>query len=160
MRSALLELSPKARWTDRVKHAAAVLKSFTVSVDPSGTWSAGLDIQAAEGFADHADLSLDLTDLFLAVGEAAKEHEKGLVLLLDEVQFLKPSQVEALIQALHKMVQRNLPITMVAAGLPHIAEVAGGAKSLFRMPKVTDRDRPSWRGWTPTRRRGDRARSR
>jgi len=140
MRSALLELSPKARWTDRVKHAAAVLKSFTVSVDPAGTWSAGLDVVAAEGFADHADLGLDLTDLFLAVGEAAKEHEKGLVLLLDEVQFLKPSQLEALIQALHKMVQRNLPITMVAAGLPHIAELAGDAKSyaerLFKFPAL------------------------
>ena len=140
MRSALLELSPRARWTDKVRHAASVLKSFTLSVDPSGTWSAGMDVQAAEGFADHADLALDLTDLFLAVGEAAKEHQKGVVLLLDEVQFLKPSQLEALIQALHKMVQRNLPITMVAAGLPQIAELAGDAKSyaerLFKFPHL------------------------
>lgn len=140
MRSALLELSPKARWTDHAKRAAAVLKSFTVSVDPLGTWTAGLDVEAAEGFADHLDLTLDLTDLFLAVGEAAKTHEKGLVLLLDEVQFLKPSQLEALIQALHKVVQRNLPITMVAAGLPHIAELAGDAKSyaerLFKFPAL------------------------
>lgn len=140
MRSALLELSPRARWTDKARHAASVLKSFTVSVDPSGTWSAGLGVQAAEAFADHDDLALDLTDLLLAVGEAAKEHHKGVVLLLDEVQFLKPSQLEALIQALHKMVQRSLPITMVAAGLPQIAELAGDAKSyaerLFTFPHL------------------------
>lgn len=142
MRSALLELSPRVRWTERARHAAAVLKSFSVSVDPMGTWTAGLDVQAAEGFADHLDLTLDLTDLFLAVGETAKEHGKGVVLLFDEVQFLKPSQLEALIQALHKMVQRALPITMVAAGLPQIAELAGDAKSyaerLFTFPQLGD----------------------
>lgn len=142
MRSALLELSPRVRWTERAKHAAAVLKSFSVSVDPMGIWAAGLDVQAAEGFADHLDLTLDLTDLFLAVGETAKEHGMGVVLLFDEVQFLKPSQLEAIIQALHKMVQRGLPITMVAAGLPHIAELAGDAKSyaerLFKFPRIGD----------------------
>lgn len=140
MRSTLLELSPKSRWTERAKHAAAVLKSFSISVDPLGSWTAGLDIQAAEGLADHADLSLDLTDLFLAVGEAAQERSRGVILIFDEVQFLKGTQLEALIQAIHKMVQRTLPITMVAAGLPHIAELAGDAKSyaerLFKFPSI------------------------
>lgn len=41
LRSTLLELSPKVRWTDRFHHAAAVLKSFTISVDAVGTWTAG-----------------------------------------------------------------------------------------------------------------------
>lgn len=140
LRSALLELSPKARWTDRFRHAAAVLKSFTVAVDAAGTWTAGLDIDAAEGLADHADLALDLTDVFIALGEAAQEQGNGVVLLLDEVQFLSRRQLEALIEALHKMVQRKLPITMVGAGLPQIAELAGDAKSyaerLFKFPAI------------------------
>ncbi|MGB3374814.1 MAG: BREX system ATP-binding domain-containing protein [Microbacterium sp.] len=140
LRTALFELSPKARWTDRFKHAAAVLRSFTVNVDPSGTLSAGLDIDAAEGFADHADLALDLTDVFIALGEAAQERSHGVVLLFDEVQFLSKQQLEAMIQALHKMVQRKLPVTMVGAGLPQIAELAGDAKSyaerLFKFPSI------------------------
>lgn len=140
LRSALFELSPKARWTDRFRHAAAVLKSFTVSVDGAGTWSAGLDVEAAEGFADHANLALDLTDVLLAVGQAATERQRGVVLLFDEVQFLSKPQLEALIEALHKMVQRKLPITMVGAGLPQIAELAGDAKSyaerLFKFPAI------------------------
>lgn len=140
LRTALLELSPKARWTDRFQHAAAVLKSFTISVDASGTMSAGLDVEAAEGFADHANLSMDLTDVFLALGEAAREKNRGVVLLFDEIQFLSRQQLEALIQALHKMVQRKLPITMVGAGLPQIAELAGDAKSyaerLFKFPEI------------------------
>ena len=140
LRTALLELSPKARWTDRFKHAAGVLKSFTISMDPTGSWSAGFDVEAAEGYADHANLAQDLTDVFLALGEAAREQEKGIVLLLDEVQFLNKQQLEALIEALHKMVQRKLPITMVGAGLPQIAELAGDAKSyaerLFKFPQL------------------------
>ena len=140
LRSALLELSPKARWTDRFRHAAAVLKSFTISVDAAGSVSAGLDVEAAEGFADHANLAMDLTDVFLSLGEAAHERERGVVLLFDEIQFLSRTQLEALIEALHKMVQRKLPITMVGAGLPQIAELAGDAKSyaerLFKFPAI------------------------
>jgi hypothetical protein len=144
LRTALFELSPKARWTDRFKHAAAVLRSFTVSVDALGTLTAGLDVDAAEGFADHANLALDMTDVFVALGEAAQEKERGVVLLLDEVQFLSKQQLEATIEALHKMVQRKLPVTMVGAGLPQIAELAGDAKSyaerLFKFPSIGNLD--------------------
>jgi len=129
LRSALLELSPRARWSDRFHHAAAVLKSFTISLDAAGSVSAGLDVEAAEGFADHSNLALDLIDVLLALGEAAQERGRGVVLLFDEVQFLLKSQLEALIEALHKMVQRKLPVTLVGAGLPQIAELAGDAKS-------------------------------
>lgn len=140
LRTALFELSPKARWTDRLKHTASVLRSFTLSVDPSGALSAGLDVDAAEGFADHENLALDLTDVFVALGEAAQERSRGVVLLFDEVQFLSRQQLEAVIEALHKMVQRKLPVTLVGAGLPQIAELAGDAKSyaerLFKFPEI------------------------
>jgi Cdc6-related protein, AAA superfamily ATPase len=140
LRTALFELSPRVRWTERFQHAAAVLRSFTVSVDAAGTLTAGLDVDAAQGFGDHGDLSLDVTDVFVALGEAARERGRGVVLLLDEVQFLSKQQLEAVIEALHKMVQRKLPITLVGAGLPQIAELAGDAKSyaerLFKFPSI------------------------
>ena len=139
-RTALLELSPKARWTERATAAAAVLKSFSLSIDPSGALQLGFDGAPAEGQADHGELSLDLTDLFVAVGEAAQSAGRGLVLLFDEVQFLTRSQLEAVIAAMHKTVQRKLPITMVGAGLPQVAELAGDAKSyaerLFKFPTI------------------------
>ncbi|HZJ05456.1 MAG TPA: ATP-binding protein [Nocardioidaceae bacterium] len=144
LRTALFELAPKAHWSDRIRRAASVLKSFTVSVDASGTWSAGLDVEAAEGFADHGDLALDVSDLFVAIGEAAQAANRGVVLLFDEVQFLGRMQLEALIGALHKLVQRKLPVTLVAAGLPQIAELAGDAKSyaerLFKFPRIASLD--------------------
>ena len=51
--------------------------------------------------------------------------------LFDEIQFLR-AQFEALIAALHKTVQRALPVTLVGAGLPQIPRLAGEAKSLRR----------------------------
>lgn len=142
LRTALLELAPRARWTERFRHAAAALKAFTLTVDPSGQVRAGLDVDVVDGLADHGDLAMDLTDVLVAVGEAAHSHERGVVLLFDEVQFLAKGQLEALIMALHKTVQRGLPVTMVGAGLPQIAELAGDAKSyaerLFKFPTIGD----------------------
>lgn len=144
LRTALFQLSPKAKWGHRMRHAAAVLKAFTVHVDPIGGVSAGIDIEAAEGLADHGDLALDLTDVLVALGEAAHDADRGVVLLVDEVQFLSARQLESVIQAIHKLVQRKLPVTMVGAGLPQIAELAGDAKSyaerLFRFPTIGNLD--------------------
>ncbi len=144
MRTTLLELSPRARWTGRFERAAGILKSFTLSVDPTGAITAGIEVAAYEGQADRQDLQSDLTDLLVAVGEAASDSGRGVVLLFDEVQFFNQPQLEALISAVHKTVQRGLPITMVGAGLPQIAELAGDAKSyaerLFKFPRIGNLD--------------------
>ena len=129
VRRALLQLAPRARWEDRAKRAAAILKSFQLTVTPEGSLTAGLDVEAAAGFADSGQLDEDLTDLLVALGEAAQEQDSGVVFLIDEVHFLTTPELEALIAALHKTVQRQLPITMVGAGLPQLPRLAGEAKS-------------------------------
>lgn len=140
LKAALLRLSPRAKWTAVGRQAARVLSSFAVSVNQSGAWTVSWDVEPAEGSADHGDLALDLTDVLVAVGEAAREAKKGLVILVDEVQFLQEDQLTALIQAIHKTVQKKLPITFVGGGLPQIAELAGDAKSyaerLFKFPRI------------------------
>ncbi|MWV48269.1 AAA family ATPase [Rathayibacter sp. VKM Ac-2803] len=144
LKAALLRLSPRAKWTAAGRRAAEVLSSFAVSVNSEGTWSLGWDVPAAEGLADHGDLGMDLADVLVAVGEAAAEQGEGIVLLIDEVQFLDSTQLEALIQAIHKTVQRSLPVTFVGAGLPQIAELVGDAKSyaerLFKFPRIDSLD--------------------
>jgi hypothetical protein len=140
VRRALLELSRRERMGERLAVAGRVLRSFALSIDPEGKLSAGFSGQAETGRADADDLALDLPDLFVSLGEAAKEADRGVVFLFDEVQFLSKAQLEALIMAVHKTVQRVLPITMVGAGLPQIAELAGEAKSyserLFKFPRI------------------------
>ncbi|MEX3562816.1 ATP-binding protein [Corynebacterium phoceense] len=129
LREALFELAPPSKWTGKLKRAASILKSFSLTINPDGGVSFGADIEPLIGKADTHELSTDLTEVFIALGEAAKEKKRGVVLLIDELQFLSSSQLEAIIAALHKTVQRNLPFTLVGAGLPQIAELAGDAKS-------------------------------
>ena len=120
VRRALLQLVPRARWKKRAARAASVLRSFQLTARPDGSVTAGFDVDPAEGLADSGHLDDDLTDVFVALGEAAQEHRTGVVFLIDEVQFLKADEFEALIAAIHKTVQRQLPITLVGAGLPQL----------------------------------------
>lgn len=144
VRRALLQIAPKARWTDRALRAASILKSFTITVSPDGGVTAGLDVEALAGAGDSGALADDLTDLFVALGAAAQEQGTGVIFLLDEIQYLQPSELEALIAALHKCARRSLPITLVGAGLPQIPRLAGEAKSyserLFKFPGIGELD--------------------
>src|SRR5581483_1940885 len=113
---------------------------FSISVAPDGSVTAGIDIEPVEGTADSGNLSDDLTDLLVALGEAAQERETGIAFLVDEIQFLRTAEFEALIAGLHRTVQRQLPITLVGAGLPQLPRLAGEAKSyaerLFKFPRI------------------------
>lgn len=92
------------------------------------------------GSADSGNLEYDLTDLFLKVGVTAKAAGTAWVLLIDEVQYLKEPELSALIVAIHRVNQRQLPIMFFGAGLPQIAGLSGDAKSyaerLFSYPPI------------------------
>jgi hypothetical protein len=137
---ALLQLAPGGRWRDKVRRAASVLTSFALTVSTDGSVTGSLNIDPAEGAADSGDLGGDLTDLLVALGGAAEEQEAGVAFLFDEVQFLSKPEFEALIAALHKVVQRSLPVTFVGAGLPQLPRLAAEAKSyaerLFRVHRL------------------------
>ena len=140
VRRALFQVGPKSAWTDKLRRAAAVLKSFSITVRSDGSITAGIDIDPVEGTADSGNLGDDLTDLLVSLGEAAQERETGIAFLVDEVQFLRAGEFEALIAGLHRTVQRQLPITFVGAGLPQLPRLAGEAKSyaerLFTFPRI------------------------
>lgn len=140
IRRALLQLEPRSRWNDRLKRAASILKSFTLTFSPDGGVTAGLDVEALQGVGDSGVISEDLTDLFVALGEAARDRSRGVVFLIDEIQYLSRTELEALIAALHRCTRRALPITLVGAGLPQLPKLAGEAKSyserLFRFREI------------------------
>lgn len=137
-RRVLIELNPLTKVKDKALQAARVLKAFTLKL-PDG-YEIGVDIDAVRGKADSGNLSDDLSDLFLALGEAAREKKAGVVFLFDEIHFLERPDFEALIAALHYVTQRSLPVTVVGAGLPQLPKLAGEAKSyaerLFNFPSI------------------------
>jgi hypothetical protein len=146
VRRALFQAAPRPSWGERVRRAAGVLKSFSLTVSSDGSMTAGIDVDAVEGLADTGNLGDDLTDLLVALGEAAQERETGVAFLVDEVQFLRAAEFEALIAGLHRTVQRQLPITFVGAGLPQLPRLAGEAKSyaerLFKFPRLGELSAP------------------
>lgn len=145
VRRALLSLSALDRMKDRARRAVGILKAFTVRF-PNGP-EIGFDIDAITGQADSGNLGEDLSDLFVGLGEAAQEHGTGVAFLIDEIQFLERTELEALIAALHQAAQRSLPITLVGAGLPQLPALAGAAKSyaerLFDFPMIGRLDEES-----------------
>jgi hypothetical protein len=74
------------------------------------------------------------------LGRVAAEKSTGVVFLLDEVQFVKEVEYRSVITALHRATQKNVPITLAAAGLPQIPRLTGEARSyaerLFSFPII------------------------
>lgn len=89
----------------------------------------GIDFKPEKGVADSGDLQLDLADLLGTLGSAAKERKTAVVLFIDELQYVPEDQLAALIFAFHQASQNQLPVTMVAAGLPQLVGQTGRAKS-------------------------------
>lgn len=99
-----------------------------------------INVDALPGVADSGVFAEDLTDVLVAVGEAALKGETGLLLAIDEVQYLAAEELAALITAILCTTQLDLPAVLVGAGLPQLPGLAGNAKSyaerLFEFPVI------------------------
>ncbi|MBN2752752.1 MAG: ATP-binding protein [Rhodospirillaceae bacterium] len=119
--------------------AMRALRSFA-SIFKITAGDISLSVDPEAGAADSGILEYDLSDLFVRVGEAAKSAGKAWTLLIDEVQYLSETELSALIVAIHRASQKNLPVMFFGAGLPQVAALSGDAKSyaerLFNYPSV------------------------
>jgi hypothetical protein len=70
-----------------------------------------------------------LTTLLEEVGRAALAAGTVAAIYIDELQYVKEEQLSALIAALHRCAQQQLPLTVVGAGLPQLRGRLGEAKS-------------------------------
>lgn len=82
----------------------------------------------------------DMTDLFVAVGKAAGEAGMAICFFIDEIQYMKSVEIEALVVAIHRCNQLGLPVMIFGAGLPSIIKTIGDTKSyaerLFKFEEV------------------------
>ena len=97
-------------------------------------------IEPIAGRADTGILQEDIADLFTEVGEYAGERKVGVLITIDEAQYLGRDQLGTLVMGLHKVSQRQLPFMVVPAGLPSLPALAGEARSyaerLFTFVKI------------------------
>jgi hypothetical protein len=141
LRQLLFDLNRMAGASDKVRRGLAVLKSFISSVKVTvNEVEFGLDIDPEQGTADSGDLEVDLPNLLTALAEAAEERLTPVAILIDEIQYFNQSELSALIMAMHKMQQRQLPLVLLGAGLPILPGLAGESKSyaerLFSFPDI------------------------
>ncbi len=130
LRAALIRLSAGEAIRAGLKNALRALTGFVTAMKIKyNDIEVTMDDEPQKGVADSGDLEHDLADLFTRVGTAAIEHGTAVVLFMDELQYVKEEQLAALIAALHRAGQDQLPLTLLAAGLPQLVGKTGRAKS-------------------------------
>jgi hypothetical protein len=141
LKNLLFDLDRMKGVSEKVKRGLRVFRAWlgTPQVTIHGA-TLGLSYDPEVGVADSGDLNADLTALFVAIGEAAKDRGAGVALLIDEIQYLSQAELSAVIVAMHRLQQQGLPFVLVGAGLPTVPGLAGQAKSyaerLFSYPAV------------------------
>ena len=141
LRLALMQLSNREKARRLAQRAlrglAGFVKAFQVKYHDI---QMVVDFDPEPGLADNGDLEADLPDLLAAAGSAAQADATCLALFIDELQYVKEDELAALIMALHRTAQRQLPVIMLGAGLPQVRSNLGKAKSyaerLFEFPEI------------------------
>jgi hypothetical protein len=135
---ALLRIDRRRALGDRLKTFTRLLSGFKVGASIEGSVEFSFDPSAVGG--SSGNLERDLTDLFVELGDTARAHDTGVVFLIDEMQFLKREEMEAVAAAMHRMSQKQLPIALAGAGLPQLPGLMVDAKSyaerLFSYPEI------------------------
>jgi hypothetical protein len=135
---ALLQISAREALGDRLKAFTGLLRGFKVGASSDGSVEFSFDPDAVSG--STGDLEWDLISLFEELGQTAREHDTGIVFLIDEMQLLARDELEAVAMAMHRMSQRTLPVALVGTGLPQLPGLMLDAKSyaerLFVYPRL------------------------
>lgn len=141
LRQALLRLSRTGQARELGHRALRALAGFAKALKfKYADIEVGIDLAPEAGLADNGDLEHDLQALLEAAGSAAKAAGTALILCVDELQYVPEEQLAALITALHRCAQQQVPVMLVGAGLPQLPGQMGQAKSyaerLFDFPFV------------------------
>jgi hypothetical protein len=133
---ALFKLGGKKKVKGVNRRALGVLKAFTLTLPDGGSLLPDVDVEVVTGISDSGYLASDLGGLFEEVGQAARAHEGGVFLTIDEMHRLPPASLETLVVGLHPVSQLGLPVVIAGAGLPSMAALSGEGRSclerLFR----------------------------
>lgn len=141
LRQALFRFDAMAGLSHKVKRGLRVLRSFMGALKLKvQQFEISLDVDPEKGTADSGDLEADLPELFVALAEAAEDRRAVVAITIDELQYTSEGEMSALIMAMHRVSQRQLPLLLIGAGLPQLVALAGRSKSyaerLFVYPEI------------------------
>ncbi|MGL5436801.1 MAG: ATP-binding protein [Lachnospiraceae bacterium] len=113
---------------DAMKKALGILQAFNITYNPEDkTFSAGMSEPSA--YITTGVLADDLTEMLVSMGRMASKGKQVICFFIDEIQYMKDDEMEALVNALHRVNQLRLPIVIFGAGLPKVLKILGEVKS-------------------------------
>lgn len=123
----LRKVSAKEKFKHLIQRPLDAIKALVVSFDPNeNTFS--LSLQERELYTSN-NLTQSLTEVFVTIGETAYKTETPICFFVDEIQYMKQSELGALIAAIHRTNQLGYPVMMIGAGLPKIYKMLSEEKS-------------------------------
>ena len=123
----LRKVSAKEKFKHLIQKPLDAIKSLVVSFDPNdNTFS--LSLQERELYISN-NLTQSLTEVFVTIGETAFKTETPICFFIDEIQYMKQSELGSLIAALHRTNQLGYPVMIIGAGLPKIYKMLSEEKS-------------------------------
>ncbi len=119
-----------------LEHGPSVVRALrsidSVSVSVAGT---GIKVDRSAPPGDPESLS----DAIVDIAKAAKEHDIGIMLAIDEAQMIDSADLRRLLAGIHRCGQDSLPLWCLLAGLPNlVGDVAKAATYAERLFTVTD----------------------
>jgi AAA ATPase domain len=130
LRGPLADRASSPTRTQRLLRAIKTVVSLRASVDQSGTWTFGLDLDASPGGgADSGALDFDLSRSVRDLSDLAVEEGSGIAILIDEAQDLAIEELVALCSLAHEAGQEDWRVIVALAGLPSLPRVLAEAKS-------------------------------
>jgi len=130
LRELMISLDLAAQISQKVKRGLRVLRSFFNGLKLKyHDLEIGIDVDPERGIADSGSLEADLSQVFVALGEAAQDRGVAVALIIDEMQYLSEEELSALIMAMHQI------FTATIAGCAHWRRVAavGGTGGSFEV---------------------------
>ncbi|MCB6415644.1 ATP-binding protein [Dorea acetigenes] len=123
----LRKVSAKEKFKNLIQKPLDAIKALVVSFDPNdNTFS--LSLQERELYKS-TNLTQSLTEVFTTIGETAYKSEIPICFFIDEIQYMKATELGSLIAALHRTNQLGYPVMIIGAGLPKIYKMLSDEKS-------------------------------
>lgn len=123
----LRKVRAKEKFKNLLQKPLDAIKALVISFNPNDS-TFSLSVQERELY-QSVNLTQSLTDVFVSIGEIAYKTEIPICFFIDEIQYMKPRELGALIAALHRANQLGYPIMVVGAGLPKIYKMLSDEKT-------------------------------
>lgn len=155
LRRILFGLDVMARAGNKLRQAMSALRNFG-SAFKVQVGEIEIGMTPDPGIADTGNIEQDMPQLIISVCEAAAERNTAIALFIDEVQYLSPKELAALVLACHETAQRNLPLFLVGAGLPQnpmpnvSSTIQKSTNSLLKRPRKRFQHRHEGKEWSST----------